>query len=316
MEKFLLIGGAKASGKSLIRGVLDGHPELFVSIFHEVIFQSLYVEDADVYKKKDIQEIRTNLASKGSYYQLERLTRKAFYYTVAGADHRRINTKNFDFYSFDKSWVDDLYRKGTEWTSQEVCSAIYRSFDQHLHPFLKKLSKKKYYCSLSNGLPNAISGFLKTFPNSKIIYLKRDPIEMVDGLVKRVNSKTKKVPNDIRSNWFTRKTLIKKWCTFDFIKSVVELDKEADKALKKYPKQVLILKFSDFFDNSEKETMKIKKFLNISDHINLQNYSVGGIKIVNSDRTSFLSKQIDVDYAGLRKNEVKKLKSYLKKLRD
>ena len=38
MENFLLIGGAKASGKSLIRGLLDGHPQLFVSIFHEVIF--------------------------------------------------------------------------------------------------------------------------------------------------------------------------------------------------------------------------------------------------------------------------------------
>ena len=253
MENFLLIGGAKASGKSLIRGLLDGHPQLFVSIFHEVIFQSLYENDKNLLKKKDIQEIRKLLA-KGDYYQLERLTKRAFYYTVAGADHRRIDTKNFDFYSFDKSWVDELYKKGTEWTSQEICKAIYRSFNKHLvSPFLKKSSKKKYYCALSNGLPNAITGFLKNYPKSKIIYIKRDPIAMVDGLVKRSNSKSKKVPNDVRSNWFSRDNLFKKWGSFDFLKSVIELDKEADKVKKKYPKQILILHFSDFFENQEKE---------------------------------------------------------------
>ena len=102
MEKFLFIGGAKASGKSVIRGLLDGHPQLFVSIFHEQIFQSLYENDSNLLKKKDIQQIRNLLASKGDYYQLERLTKRAFYYTVAGADHRRIDTKNFDHYTTEE----------------------------------------------------------------------------------------------------------------------------------------------------------------------------------------------------------------------
>ena len=75
--------------------------------------------------------------------------------------------------------------------------------------------------------------FLKNYPKSKIIYIKRDPIAMVDGLVKRSNSKSKKVPNDVRSNWFSRDNLFKKWGSFDFLKSVIELDKEADKVKKK-----------------------------------------------------------------------------------
>lgn len=312
MEEFLLIGGGKASGKSVIRGLLDGHPQLFVSIFHEVIFQSLYENDKNLLKKKDIQEIRNLLASKGHYYQLERLNRKAFYHTIAGADHRKIDTKNFDFYSFDKSWVDELYKKGTQWTSQEVCKAIYRSFNKHaVSPFLKRSSKKKYYCGLSDGFPNAITGFLKNYPKSKIIYIKRDPIAMVDGLVKRA---FKKIPNDDRSNGFTRDNLFKKWGTFDFLKTVIELNKEADKAKKKYPKQVLILHFSDFFEKHEKEKLRIVKFLKIYDHISLKNYSIGGVKMVSSDKTSFLSKPMDVDYAGLKKTEVRKLKLILNKI--
>ena len=57
MENFLLIGGSKASGKSLIRGMLDGHPELFVSPFHEIIFQALYENDNELLNLEKIDEI-------------------------------------------------------------------------------------------------------------------------------------------------------------------------------------------------------------------------------------------------------------------
>ena len=60
--------------------------------------------------------------------------------------------------------------------------------------------------------------------------------------------------------------------------------------------------------------MKILKFLKIYDHISLKDYSVGGVKLVSSDKSSFLSKQMDVDYAGLKKTEVKKLKSILNEI--
>ena len=70
----VLIAGAKASGKGLIRGVLDGHPELFVSPFHELIMQSFSRDgyDQNALKHKDIQYVREILANKSKYYQLER----------------------------------------------------------------------------------------------------------------------------------------------------------------------------------------------------------------------------------------------------
>jgi len=316
MENFLLIGGSKASGKSLIRGMLDGHPELFVSPFHEIIFQALYENDNELHKKKDIQKIRELLASKGHYYSLERLTKKNYYLTVSGSDHRPINFKNFNFYSFDKSWVDELYKKNSEWNSKEICLSIYRSFNKHLKsPFLKKSSKKKYYCSMSNGYPKAISGFLKTFPKSKIIYIKRNPIEIVDGLVKRANPDLKKIPNDTRAKWFTRDALFKKWGTEEFIETIVKLDKEADEASKKYPNQVYLINFSDFFENRQRHTKNIIKFLNITNHKNLQNYSIGGFKLLSKDKTSILSKAIDINFSSLKKNQILKIKKILKKFK-
>lgn len=306
-EKFLLIAGAKASGKSLIRGILDGHPDLFVSPFHELVLQSLYVDSSQNFKTKDIEQIRAALASKGNYFQLERLSRQDYYINISGKDFRHINI-NFDFYSFDRSWVENLYKSGTEWNSYDVCMSIYMSFSKHLSSsFIKSSDKKKYYCALSNGYSNAIAGFVKTFPNSKIIYIKRDPIEIVNALIART-----KAPNDSRSNWFSRKLLLKKWGTYSFIRSIVDLDNEAKKVLKKFPNQILILDFNKFFDNLKNEILKIRKFLNISDNYALKYYSVAGYKMLNSDGSSLLSAPVDKGYANLSKLEINKLKKYLR----
>ena len=311
MEKFLYLTGSKGSGKNLIRGLLDGHPQLFVSAFHERIFEAFCEDDVNVSNKKDIEQIRVALASKGHYFQLERHSWfKKHAYHIA-SDVFKFIDKNFDYYSFDKSWVEDLYRKGTKWTSQEVCRAIYRSFSQQVSsPFLKKVSKKKYYCALSEGYSNAIPRFIKTFPNSKIIYMKRDPIEIVAALVGRKSS-----PTDSYSGWFTRDALFKTWATHDFIRLLVKLDNQAETAMKKYPDQVMIVKFSNFFDNLKKETARIRKFLKISDDISLKHYSIAGHNIFDSDGNSFLTKRVDYGYGNLSKTEIKKLKSYLGKVR-
>lgn len=313
MEKFLLIGGAKGSGKGLIRGLLDGHPKLFVSPYHEVIFQALYENDSDVLKKKDIEEIRQALASRGKYFQLERLFRRdrnRLGIHIASSDERIIDI-DFDFYSFDKLWTDNLFKKGNEWTSQEVCSEIYKSFSKSFSsPFLKKISKKKYYCALSDGFPNAISGFLKTYPHSKIIYLKRDPIEIINALISRPKSNV-----NSRSKWFTRQSLLKKWGSIEFLKTIVQLDNEAKMTLKKFPNQILIIKFSSFFKNIDEEIIRIRKFLNISDNVSLRNYSTAGLKILNADGTSPLSAPIDKGHKNLSEKEIKKIKSYLKKIK-
>jgi len=100
MENFLLLAGNKGSGKGLIRGLLDGHPQLFVSPYHELIFQSFFGKGAEY----DIESFRTFLASNGGYYQLERL----FYeeqrnvHIAAGIKDQGIDI-DFYLYSFDRA---------------------------------------------------------------------------------------------------------------------------------------------------------------------------------------------------------------------
>ena len=322
MEKFLYIAGSKGSGKNLIRGLLDGHQQLFVSIFHERIFESFFKNDyrllqkqafyeynTDSLKKKKIEEIRELLSVNGHYSEIERTYwTKEYIIHVASNIYKSINI-NFDFYLFDKLWVKDLYKNGTRWTSHEVCKAIYRSLSRTItSPFLKKTSNKKYYCALSSGYSSGILEFANQFPNSKIIYMKRDPIDIVSALVNRVKSE-----QDQKSHWWTRKRLFKKWASLDFIKTIVQLDKNAEKLAKKYPKKILIIKFSDMFKNLNKETMRIKKFLRLSDDIALQNFSYAGHKIVDSEGNSYLTTQVDKEHKGLSNIEIKKLKLYLSK---
>lgn len=313
MEKFLYICGAKGSGKSLIRAILDGHPQLFVSPFHERIFESFFEDDdTGILKKNDIEKIREMLANKGHYFQLERESWKKKQNLGIAANIHKEFVLNFNYYLFDRSWVENLYKKGTEWTSQEVCKEIYRSFSKNLSgPFLKKGSKKRYYCSQSMGYSNAVPGFIKAFPDSKIIYVKRDPIEIIAALTNR----TPNPQNYNRSKGFKPDALFKKWGTFEYIKLLAQLDDEAEKALKKHPRKILIIKFSDIFDNLNKTTLRIRKFLNISDNIALKHYSHVGEKMINSDGKSFLSKRVDNGYGDLSKTQIKKLKSFVSKIK-
>jgi len=310
MSKFLLISGVKGSGKGLIRGLLDGHPDLFVSPFHEVVLEAFYKNKINVEKKMDIEKIRNILATNGRYFQIERFIKEkenAQSILIGGNDRRETNI-NLDYELFDRSWVKNLFKKGKKWNSQQICEEIYKSFSANLlSPYLKNSAKKKYYCSLSTGYQYAVSGFINTFPNSKIIYLKRDPLEIISAIIKRKRNK-----KDSRSDTFSRQSLLDKYGNKEFINSIYRLNKEADKLSKKNPNKILIINFLDFFKNQASEIKRILKFLQIRDHYSLKYYSSGGYKITHSDGSSLLSSPVDKGYDNLTKKELKKLKLFIK----
>ena len=310
MSKFLLISGTKGSGKSLIRGLLDGHPQLLVSPFHEVVLESFYKNKTNVKKKMDIETVRTVLASNGRYFQLERLIKEKDQSILIGGNDKRETNINLDYDLFDSSWVKNLFKKGKKWNSQQICEEIYKSLSAKLcSPLLDNNVKKKYYCALNTGYQKAVSGFVKSFPDSKIIYLKRNSLEIISSIIKR-----KKNKKDFRSSSFSRQSLLDMYGTKEFINSIYSLNKEAEKLSKKNPNKILTINFSDFFQNQAVETKRILKFLKICDHYSLKYYSSGGYKMTHSDGSSLLSTPVDKGYDNLSKKELKKIETFYKKI--
>ena len=132
MSKFLYISGSKGSGKSLIRGMLDSHHQLYVSPFHERIFEAFFGDVDDVLKTKDIQKIREMLANKGHYFSIESHSRYKLQPLNVASDIHKNFKADFDFYSFERTWVKNFYKRKTNWTPKIVCEEIYKSFFKNL----------------------------------------------------------------------------------------------------------------------------------------------------------------------------------------
>ncbi len=68
------VDGWWGGGKSLLRGLLDGHLEIFCSPIHDIISLAFQNEtnESEWLIYKDTEYLRTLLASKGRYYRIER----------------------------------------------------------------------------------------------------------------------------------------------------------------------------------------------------------------------------------------------------
>ena len=307
-KNFLLIAGGKASGKGLIRGVLDGHQQLFVSPYHELIFDSFYSRESNTKKTYDIESARNALAYKGRYYQLERLSheQKLNVPIAAGMVDKGIDI-DFDFYQFDKYWAQNLISKSDLFTPNEICLEIYNSFHKHLKSsYLLNSSSINYFCSMSGDDYDSIPLFLKTYNNAKIIYTKRDPIESISSILGRQPS-----PFNKRFKKFSRDKLINIYCSYEFISSIVRFDIEAQKVIKEYPSKILNIDFHTFFENRINETTKISNFLNIENNSILNNYSSVGCVMLKPDGGSLLKSPVDKGYENLTTSEIKQIQIHI-----
>ena len=97
-------------GKSLLTGLLDGHPELFTFLYHDASYMPLMGENnnADWVLTKHTEQLRRILNHWSSnYYSIERMANQGFQpYDFSSKD--RVNLKYpVDFYQAHKS----LYNK-------------------------------------------------------------------------------------------------------------------------------------------------------------------------------------------------------------
>lgn len=207
---------------------------------------------------------------------------------------------SFNFYKFDRGWVSELLKSKTEWSAHTISEILYRHFDKNLNNS-KQSREKIYYLSLSDGYAGTPLGFIKNFPEAKIIFIKRDIIELLSALVGRQ-------PRSVdlyRTEWFKRDLLVQEYVTENFILNTKKLYLEVDTLKKNYPDNILILNFDDFFSDPKKTKQEILNFLKLSDHDILNYYTSLGTIIERSNGVPMLSKPIDVGSQNLTEDEIK-----------
>jgi Sulfotransferase family len=124
----ILIDGEGASGKTVLRSLFDGHPQLSVLPTHDMIVDTLvsYPPDVRWLAYRDIPYLR-RLLSMSSYYQLEQLAVTGSIEIDISVRDRITMPFDFDFWRFEADWVGQIARK-PDWTVSAIIEAIHRSY--------------------------------------------------------------------------------------------------------------------------------------------------------------------------------------------
>jgi len=275
----VLLDGFWGSGKSMVKMLLNGHPNLNVSPIQESIVSSFYRNRKlfKYFKYKDVRVIRNILAD--SYYY----------------DLQRLKFKNFNFYAFEKDLFNSI-SKLKIWKPNLLIILIYEKIVTHL--FKKNKSKIVF---LEDNSPKCYEFFIKNFPNSKIIYVKRDIDGIISSLIKRKINKKDSFTDDYKN--FNFNYLVNKLK----VPTKIRINDTIVKKLKnKYSKNIYICEFDNLIFKNEKEMKKISEFLNISfnkqilkakafkSNINKSEIGIGKIihdpkKILSDRQLSFLN---------------------------
>ncbi len=234
---FILIDGFWGSGKSMIKMLLNGHPNLCVSPIQESIVSAFY-NNRNLFrhfKYKDLRIIR-KILSDSYYYDLQRL-----------------KFNNFNFFIFEKDLFNSISNL-KKWKPNLLIVLIYKKIIFHLF----KIKKSKKIVFLENNEVNSYEFFLNNFKNSKIIYVERDIEGIIASLIKR-----KKKKDDFFTDSYSKfnfKYLVNK---LKVPSQVLQNNSQIKFLKKKYPKKIYVCNFNDLILNNKKEMKKICNHINI-----------------------------------------------------
>ena len=294
---FLLIDGFWASGKSVLKSLLDGHPNLKVSPGQEAIFSSFYRNQNKFkyFSYKDLSVIR-KIISSSYYYDLERYHFK---------NHLTVDWSfkvNLNFYEFEKFWAQKVNRLH-KWKSKEILEIIHTSLIKYYYNISYIEAKNSIKVFMEDNNFSSHKFYLENFKNSKLILIDRDFGDVIASMINRKKDKKIYHTNNFDKinnyNYLVNKKLL---CFKN------EENKKIAKNLKsKFPDRVYICKFKNLIFNTEAEMKELSVFLGIKYHKILLKSTHFGKLTIRKDTKKVIGKQIFSKERALSTSQIKTL---------
>lgn len=252
------IDGWFAGGKSVLWSLLDGHPDVFVNPVHDYSFSLLLTHDdhEEWVKKKYCTTLRKTLAL-AEYFKLEKIMYDGYLPIHFSTDVHYKLPFNFDFYLFDRLFMESLHRRD-KWNISDIIDDLYESL-RIVWQNNAEIPKPKYYASMSH--PRFFTHYHKIpqlVPGMKSILIKRDIRNIV---ATRTNRKER--PRDLNEHQAFR-TPFNKVIQSQEIAHIHSFFEAYDRLSLEYPDHFLIVEFSKVISNTESEMRRVADFLGIN----------------------------------------------------
>lgn len=293
----VLIDGMPASGKGIIRGILDNHSDVFSNPFHDLLPLAFCTPDLDPkpMELKDTEWLRDRFSRYARYYRIERIANQKFFPLDIGGGKFQNFDVNLDFYEFDRILVQKLADQ--VWTPEFIIESAYKILGSQLSK--ANTPGKDIQATLGDGDIGSPSRFLNRFPRAKLIYVRRDVKGIVAALCKRPPQ-----PGNYRTVENEHDKIFKDRVSSGIVHNSLNKAKEIERLKAVYPDRVLIVNFDDIFNNFEEVKASIEAFLDISPDESINEFSFNAQSMPHYEGRDYLSKPVDCPEDILSKKEI------------
>lgn len=280
-----MVDGLPAAGKATLKGLLDGHTQIFTGYNHDMIADAICDTDCTEWLKyKDVLYLRSLLATT-HYYQLEYFSHKKSTVIVMKADQNNRFKIELDFYDMDRTFMENLLEM-KEWSYESIVTSIFQSM-MNAGPYPENKDAIKHYVSMGYNRNGICEKFMEAYNNGKILYMLR-PIEQV------IATLTKRTPaSDDMWSMVLLETTVKKLVEHGFVKRLKESEIYMHKMARLYPDRVKLISFENLIQNTDTVMYDIAEWLGIPYEEALKKCSVAGNEMFTDEGKKFTGAILD-----------------------
>ncbi|MGJ8676101.1 MAG: sulfotransferase [Akkermansiaceae bacterium] len=283
MKNLLVIDGWWGSGKSVLRGLLDGHSQIFVCPVQDSV-PGAFARSKELSKwllYKDTEALREMCAKESEYFRIERFHHRGTFHSDTSKNNRDYQTFDFDYYGFDKHFIEHLLKHET-WSPEIICEQLYSSFHEFWPQYPSRKDEIKYLTTMANNHATTPESLMRDYENAKLIYVRRDPAGIISTRAGR-----KPVEGDYRSESWEQLS-VKKLISSGEVERIVLMQQRVEQLQKEFPHRLMVIDFEPLVLEWGKTIDEVRDFLAIKDESILKEFSYCGKKIVSSSGLSYV----------------------------
>lgn len=252
----VLIDGYHATGKAVLRGLLEGHPGLFVCPFHDMICDALCAaRDDDWLSYRDIPTLRRLLAA-SYYHKMEWYARRGCMELDLSVKDRAVVPITLAFDRFDAQWMNELWHH-TEWTYELILNLIFKALQINWVDYPYDGARVQNNVSMGFARATTLQNFGRRFPNGRMIYMTRK----VEGIM-ATRANRKPVPGEMDSQYLAGVS-VRSLLRNGTIQKVQMQQDAALAAQRKRPNRVKVVAFEDLIADHRNVMRDVAAFLEI-----------------------------------------------------
>lgn len=279
------IDGWWGSGKSVMRGLLDGHPQLFVSPIQDSLI-SAFARDWERrpwMAHRDIEQLRKLLASLSQYPRIERFALHRTMHLDISSKERAYIEIDIDFPAFDRDWVERVV-DAEQWSAELICTEIFAAMMRHWRRYPLPTGSVIGYATAENNRRPTAGYFLEHFPHGKLIYC----IRAAEGIIGTRAHRTP-VKEDFRTAGFEAMNA-DQLIRAGEARQIVERAAMARRLADQHPDRMLIVDFEPMIERTPAVMDRVARFLGIERLPVLDVFSHMGAQVVGPNGSKYVGK--------------------------